>query len=81
MKKLYTLRVQTGPFLSKYQGFDRKQPHYKDIILFLNLLNPKLFMCSTLIIHTKILKFQMFLTSFGNLNALNDLFLIKMTLH
>ena len=62
-KKLDTLRVQTRPFLSKYRGFDRKQPHYKDITLFLNPLNPKHFMCSTLSIHTKILKFEMFLTS------------------
>ena len=79
-KNLDTIRVQTRPFLSKYRGFDRKQPHYKDITLFLNSLNPKLFTCSTLSIHTKILKFQTFLTSFGNFNALNELSLSIMTL-
>ena len=78
-KKLDTLRLQTGPFLSKYQGFDRKQPHYKDTILFLNPLNPKLFMCSTVSIHTNILKFQTFLTSFDKFIAFNELFLSKMT--
>src|SRR3954464_12956943 len=67
--KLDTLRVQTRPFLSKYRGFYQNQPNYKDITLFLNPLNPKIFMCSTLIIHTKMLKFRMFLTSLGNLNA------------
>ena len=79
-KKLDTHRVQTRPFLSKYRGFDRNQPHYKDITLFLNPLNPKLFMCSTLSIHTNILKFQTFLTSFDNFIAFNELFLSKMTL-
>ena len=78
-KKIDTLRVQTGPFLSKYQGFDRKQPHYKDNTFFLNPLNPKLFMCSTLSIHTNILKFQTFLTSFDNFNAFNELFFSKIT--
>ena len=76
-KKLDTLRVQTTPFLLKYRCFDRKQPHYKDITLFLNPLNPKLLVCSTLSIHTKVLKFQMFPTSFGNFNALNEVFLSK----
>ena len=80
MKKLDTLRVQTGPYLSKYQGFDRKQPHYKDSTLFLNPLNSKLCICSTLSIHTNILKFQTFLTSFDNFIAFNELFLSKMTL-
>ena len=79
--KLDTLRVQTRPFLSKYRGFNRNQPNYKDITLFLNPLNPKLFMYSTLIIQTKILKFQTFLTSFGNLNALNYLFFVKIALY
>src|SRR4051812_23931584 len=73
--KLDTLRVQTRPFLSKYHRFDRKQPYYKEITLFLNLLNHKLFMFSTLNIHTTILKFKTFLTSFGIFNALNELFL------
>src|SRR3954462_8196600 len=74
LSKLNMLRVQTRPFLSNYRGFNWNQPNYKDITLFLNHLNPKLFMCSTLIIHTKILKFQTFPTSFDNLYALNDLF-------
>ena len=73
-KKLDTLHVQTRPFISKYRGFDRKQPHYKDITLFLNPLNPKLFICFTLNSHTNILKFQECMTSFGNFNALNDFF-------
>ena len=71
---------KTRPFHSKHQGFYWKQPHYKHNILFLNDLNPKLFMCSPLSIHTNILKFQTFLTSFGNLNAFNELFLSKMSL-
>ena len=37
-------------------------------------------MCSTLSIHTNILKFQMFLTLFGNFNVLNEVFLSKMAL-
>ena len=74
LNKLDKLRVQTRPFLSKYRGFDRKQPYNKGITLFLNLLNPKLFICSRLSIHTDILKFQTFLNSFGNFNALNDFF-------
>ena len=79
--KLDMLNVQTRPFLSKFRGFNRNQPNYKHITLFLNPLNPKLFMCSTLIIRAKILKFQTFLTSLGNLSALNELFLIKMALN
>ena len=60
---------KTGPLPSKHQGFYRKQPHYKYIILFLNDFNPKLFMCSTLSIHTNILKFQIVLTSFDKYYA------------
>ena len=47
---------------------------------FLDHFNSKLFMCSTWSIHSHILKFQTFLTSFDNFNAFNDLFLSKLTL-
>ena len=76
-KKLDTLRVQIGSFLSKYQGFDVKQPHYKDITLFLNPLNPKLFMCSTWSIRNHILKFQTVSTSVDKYYAFTDFFLAK----
>ena len=66
LDKLDTLPSQTGPFSLKYQGFDRKQSQQKGSTL--------------LSIHTNILKFQTFLTSFGNLNAYNELFLSIMAL-
>ena len=65
---------KTGPFPSNHQGFYRKQSHYKYKILFLNDLNPKLFMCSQLSIHTNILKFQAFWTSFDKYYAFSTLF-------
>ena len=52
------------PFTSKHRCFYRKHPHYKCNILFLSVLNPKLFMCSLSSIHTNILKFQAVWTSF-----------------
>ena len=80
LDKLDTLHSQIRPFSLKYQGFDRKQSKHKGITLFLNPLNPNIFIWSTLSIHTNILKFQTFLSSFGNLNAYNELFLSIMTL-
>ena len=60
--------------------FYNQSPLHEDITLFLNPLNPKLFTCSTLSIHTKILKFKTFLTSCGYFNALNELFFSRMAL-
>ena len=47
---------------------------------FLNDLNPKLFMCSQLSIHTNILKFQTIRTSFDKYYAFSDIFLSKTTM-
>src|ERR1041385_3867125 len=63
------------PFTSKHRCFYRKHLHYKYYILFLSDLNPKRFMCSTPSIHTNILKFQEFWTSFVKYYAFSALFL------
>src|SRR3954467_7649889 len=62
------------PFTSKHRCFYRKHLHYKYNILFVSDLNPKLFMCSTPSIHTNILKFQAFWTSFGKYYGFSALF-------
>src|ERR1041385_8264751 len=66
------------PFTPKHWCFYRKHLHYKYNILFVSDLNPKLFMCSTPSIHTNILKFQAFWTSFGKYYAFSVLFLSNM---
>src|SRR3954471_20053298 len=66
------------PITSKHRCFYQKHLHYKYNILFVSDLNPKLFMCSTPSIHTNILKFQAFWTSFGKYYAFSALFLSKM---
>src|SRR3954468_18221899 len=63
------------PFTSKHRCFFRKHLHYKYNILFVSELNPKLFMCSTPSIHTNILKFQAFGTSFDKYYAFSASFL------
>src|SRR4051812_46362608 len=65
------------PFTSKHRCFYRKHLHYKYNILFVSDLNPKLFMCSTPIIHTNILKFQAFWSSFDKYYTLSALLLSK----
>src|SRR3954469_7731483 len=62
------------PFTLKHQCFYRKHLHYKYNILFVSDLNPKLFMYSTPRIHTNILKFQEFWTSFDKYYAFSALF-------
>src|SRR3954467_2070609 len=42
-QKLDALRVQTGPSLSKYNGFRRKPICYKDISFFKTYFNSRLF--------------------------------------
>src|SRR3954466_4597212 len=68
---------EVAPFTSKHQCFYRKHPHYKCNILFLSVLNPKLFMCSPSSIHTNILIFREVWTSFDKYCALTDIFLLK----
>src|SRR3954468_18611438 len=62
-QKLDALHVQTGPSLSKYNGFRRKLICYKDISFFLNLFQLKTFLHSICTIQRHIQKFQPFLTS------------------
>src|ERR1041385_9209353 len=64
-QKLDELRVQTGPSLSKYEGFRRKHICFKDISFFLTYFNSTLFLHPTCNIQSHILKFQPFLTSFA----------------
>src|SRR3954467_14005637 len=64
-QKLDVLRVQTGPSLSKYEGFRRKLISYKDISFFLNLFQLKTFLHSICTNQSHILKFQPVLTSFA----------------
>ena len=74
---LDALRVQTGPSLSKYEGFRRKLICFKGISFFLNLLQLKTFFHSICTIQSHVLKFQPFLTSFAIFHAFNDLFWAK----
>src|SRR3954465_5882234 len=62
-QKLDALRVQTGPSVSKYEGFRRKLICYKVISSFLTYFNLRLFVQSICTIQSHILKFQIFLTS------------------
>src|SRR3954471_7314127 len=59
-QKLDALRVQTGPSLSKYNGFIRKLICFKGISFFQNYLNSSLFLHPTCNIQSHILKFQPF---------------------
>ena len=73
-QKLDALRVQTGPSLSKYEGFRRKLICFKSISFFLTYFNSRLFLHPTCNIQSHILKFQPFVTSFGIFHAFNILF-------
>src|SRR3954470_16690145 len=64
--KLDALRVQTGPSLSKCEGFRRKLICYKGISFLSTFLNSRLFVHSICTIQSHILKFVPFLTSFAN---------------
>src|SRR3954470_7502585 len=64
-QKLDALRVQTGPSLSKCEGFRRKLICYKGISFFYTFLNSRLFVHSICTIQSHILKFEPFLTSFA----------------
>src|SRR3954463_15079223 len=59
--KMDALRVQTGPSLSKYEGFTRKLICYKDISIFETYFNSRLYLHSICTIQSHILKFQPFL--------------------
>src|SRR3954464_9064449 len=76
-QKLDALRVQTGPSLSKCEGFSRKLICYKGISFFKTILNSRLFVHSICTIQRHILKFEPFLTSFAIFHAFNDLFCAK----
>src|SRR3954469_18703398 len=73
-QKLDALRVQTGPSLSKYEGFRRKLICFKGISFFLTYFNSRHFLNPTCNIQSHILKFQPFLISFAIFHAYNDLF-------
>src|SRR3954464_621967 len=64
-QKLDALRVQTGPSLSKYEGFRRKLVCFKRISFFLTYFNSRLFLHPTCNIQSHILKFQPFPTTFA----------------
>src|SRR3954470_24643008 len=68
-QKLDALCVQTGPSLSKYEGFKQKLMCYKGISFFQTYVNSRLFVHSICTIKCHILKFQPFLTSFAILHA------------
>src|SRR3954470_18779462 len=76
-QKLDALRVQTGPSLSKCEGFRRKLICYKGISFFKTFLNSRHFVHSICTIQSHILKFEPFLTSFSIFHAFNDLFCAK----
>src|SRR3954462_11977648 len=65
LQKLDALRVQTGPSLSKYEGFRRKLICFKGISFFLTYFNSRLFVHPTCNIESHILKFQPILTAFA----------------
>src|SRR3954468_6156804 len=73
-QKLDALRVQTGPSLSKYEGFIRKHICFKGISFFYTYLNSRHCLHPPCNIQSHILKFQPFLTSFAIFHACNDLF-------
>ena len=73
-QKLDALRVQTGQYLSKYQGFGRKLICYEGISFFLTYFNSILFVHSTCTIQSHIINFQPFLTSFAIFHAFNEFF-------
>src|SRR4051812_49546659 len=62
-KKLDALRLQTGPSLSKCEGFRRKLICYKGISFFYTFFNSRLFEHSICTIQRHIQKFEPFLTS------------------
>src|SRR3954447_25626306 len=72
-QKLDALRVQTGPSLSKYEGFRRKLICFNGISFFLTYFNSRIFLHPICNIQSHILKFQPFLTSFAIFHAYNDL--------
>src|SRR3954463_10065970 len=76
-QKLDALRGETGPSLSKCEGFRRTLICYKGISFFLTFFNSRLFVHSICTIQSHILKFEPFLTSFAIFHAFNDLFCAK----
>src|SRR3954467_11897870 len=64
-QKLNALRVQTGPSLSKYEGFRQKLICFKGISFFFTYFNSRLFLHPKCNIQSHILKFQSFLTTFA----------------
>src|ERR1043165_8865655 len=62
-QKLDALRVQTGPSLSKYEGFKRKLICFKGISFFLTYFNSRIVLHPTCNIQSH--KFQPFLTTFA----------------
>src|ERR1041385_5102842 len=64
-QKLDALRVQTGPSLSKYEGFIRKHMCFKGISFLYTYFNSRLFLHPTCTIQSHILKIEPFLTSFA----------------
>src|SRR3954462_4887868 len=71
------LDAQTGPSLSKCEGFRRKLICYKGISFFCTFLNSRIFVHSICTIQRHILKFEPFLTSFAIFHAFNDYFVPK----
>ena len=71
-QKLDALRVQNGQSLSKYQGFGQKLICYEGISLFWTYLNSRLFVCSKCTIHSHIINFQPFMTSFVAFHAFTN---------
>ena len=74
-QKLDVLRVQTGPSLLQYKGFQTNTHMLQRHFIFLSLFQLKTFFPSN--IQSHILKFQPFLSSFAIFHAFNDLFLAK----
>src|SRR4051812_27026342 len=62
-QKLDAVRVQTGPSLSKYEGFKRKLIYYSGIHFSKLISTQHFFFHSIWTIQRHILKFQPFLTS------------------
>src|SRR3954462_7424283 len=73
-RKLDVLRVQTGPSLSKYEGFRRYSSVSKALHFSKLISTQDFFLHSTCNIQSHILKFQPFLTSFSFFHAFNNLF-------
>ena len=76
-QKLDALRVQTGPSLSKYEGFNGNSSVSKAFHFSKLISTQDFFSHPTCNIQSHILKFQPFLTSFAIFHAFNHLFWAK----